>query len=164
MRARLFPHPALSLLVLFVGLALATPLSPLAIGLAGLAAIVIPLFSAPFLGSRARLASIPAAAALAAVVAFDMLVSAVRVSALILFRPRQRLRGCWLIVPLDLALPEAAAVLAGTVSLTPGTLSADFAADGRHLLVHALDCPDAPAAIARIKHRYERRIARMFGC
>ena len=53
-------------------------------------------------------------------------------------------------------------MLAGTISLTPGTVSSDGSADGRFLLVHALDVPDPEAEIARIKQRYEARLQRVF--
>ncbi len=51
-------------------------------------------------------------------------------------------------VPLDLTTPEAIAVLAGTITMTPGTVSADLSADGRALLVHCLDRTN-PAATRR---------------
>jgi multicomponent K+:H+ antiporter subunit E len=35
-------------------------------------------------------------------------------------------------------------------------------ADGRHLLVHALDVADEAAEVARIKTRYEARLLRIF--
>ena len=49
-----------------------------------------------------------------------------------------------------------------TSSLTPGTVSSDVSADGRFLLVHALDVADAAAEIARIKTRYEAPLLRIF--
>ena len=65
-------------------------------------------------------------------------------------------------MPLDLQSPEAIATLAGTITMTPGTLSADVSADGRSLLVHCLDVSDVPATIAAIKSRYESRLMRIF--
>ena len=44
--------------------------------------------------------------------------------------------------------PEAIAVLAGTITMTPGTVSADLSADGRALLVHCLDTGDPAATVA----------------
>ncbi len=68
----------------------------------------------------------------------------------------------WVPIPLDLRSPEAITVLAGTITLTPGTVSAEFSADGRELLVHALDAPDPDAVRDEIKSRYERRLKEIF--
>ena len=61
-----------------------------------------------------------------------------------------------------LSSPEAISALAGTITLTPGTLSADLSADGRALLVHCLETKDAEATVANIKSRYETRLQRIF--
>ena len=65
-------------------------------------------------------------------------------------------------VPLDLRSPEAITVLAGTITMTPGTVSATLAADGGSLLVHALDTDDPDAVRDEIKTRYERRLMEIF--
>ena len=49
-------------------------------------------------------------------------------------------------VPRDLTSPEATMVRAGTITMTPGTLTAALSADARHRLVHCLDT-DAPEGI-----------------
>ncbi|MDP3547455.1 MAG: Na+/H+ antiporter subunit E, partial [Phreatobacter sp.] len=72
------------------------------------------------------------------------------------------LRSRYVTIPLDLTTPEAIAVLAGTITMTPGTVSADLSADGKALLVHCLDTDDPDATVAGIKMRYERRLKRMF--
>ena len=51
---------------------------------------------------------------------------------------------------------------AGTITMTPGTLSAELAADGGALLVHGLDVPDPDALVAEIKTRYEARLMEIF--
>ena len=61
-----------------------------------------------------------------------------------------------------LTSPEAITVLAGSITMTPGTVSADLAADGRSLLVHGLDVPDPEALVAEIKTRYEARLLEIF--
>jgi multicomponent K+:H+ antiporter subunit E len=65
-------------------------------------------------------------------------------------------------VPLELTTAEAITVLAGTITLTPGTVSADLSADGRALLVHCLEAPDPEGVVATIKERYERRLLEIF--
>jgi multicomponent K+:H+ antiporter subunit E len=55
--------------------------------------------------------------------------------------------------------------LAGIVTLTPGTLSSEITADRRHLLVHALHCPDGAAEaalVASIRERYEAPLKEIF--
>ena len=65
-------------------------------------------------------------------------------------------------IPLDVQTPEAIAVLAGTITMTPGTVSSDLSADGRALLVHCLETDDPVGTVATIKRRYERRLLRIF--
>jgi multicomponent K+:H+ antiporter subunit E len=95
-------------------------------------------------------------------VIFDIMIANFQVAMLILFRRNRDLRSHWLVIPLNLRSPEAISALAGTISLTPGTVSADVAADGRSLLVHALDVGDEAEEVARIKLRYEARLMRIF--
>jgi multicomponent K+:H+ antiporter subunit E len=97
-----------------------------------------------------------------AVVFFDIIVANFEVARLILFRRSKDLRSHWLVVPLELRSPEAITALAGTISLTPGTVTSDISADGRSLLVHMLDVDDTDAAVERIKSRYEARLLRIF--
>ena len=79
-----------------------------------------------------------------------------------LTRPNSKLRPAWVVVPLELRQPEAITILAGTITLTPGTVSADLSDAGHSLLVHALDTEDPDAVRDEIKHRYERRLLEIF--
>jgi multicomponent K+:H+ antiporter subunit E len=67
-------------------------------------------------------------------------------------------------VPLDLRDRFAITVLTSTVSLTPGTVSADVSEDRTRLLVHALHVEDPAALVAEIKQRYEGPIKEIFEC
>jgi multicomponent K+:H+ antiporter subunit E len=95
-------------------------------------------------------------------VLWDVLVANFHVARIILFLPADRIRSAWICVPLDLTSPEAISLLAGTITMTPGTLTADIAADGRALLIHALHAPDPDAIRDEIKARYESRLKRIF--
>ena len=53
-------------------------------------------------------------------------------------------------------------MLAGTITMTPGTVSCDLSADGRSLLVHCLDAPDAEDTVRQMKERYEDRLKEIF--
>jgi multicomponent K+:H+ antiporter subunit E len=66
-------------------------------------------------------------------------------------------------VPLDVRSDIGIAVLANTVTLTPGTLSADLSADRRELVVHYLDEQDPAELVRGIKSRYEQPIKEVFG-
>ena len=71
----------------------------------------------------------------------DIVVSNIDVARRVL-GPEAVLQSRWLWVPLDVRSPAGQAVLAGVVTLTPGTLSSEFSPDRRFLLVHALHCTD----------------------
>jgi len=53
-------------------------------------------------------------------------------------------------------------VLAGTITLTPGTVSADLSDGGHSLLVHTLHTDDPDGVRDEIKQRYERRLKEIF--
>ena len=53
-------------------------------------------------------------------------------------------------------------MLAGTITMTPGTVSATLSADGRAILVHCLHTDDPDAVRDTIKTRYERRLKEIF--
>jgi multicomponent K+:H+ antiporter subunit E len=94
----------------------------------------------------------------------DIVKSNIAVAKLILGNERKITpRFVW--VPLALRDAHGIATLAGVVTMTPGTLSADLSDDRRHLLVHAFDIDDdaaQAALIADIKTRYEAPLIRIF--
>jgi multicomponent K+:H+ antiporter subunit E len=72
------------------------------------------------------------------------------------------LQPAFFIVHLELTNPVAITVLANTITLTPGTVSADLSSRQERLLVHGLHVPDIEAAIADIKQRYEAPLKEIF--
>lgn len=158
----LLPHPALSAMLLIVWLLMANSLTFGGLVLGAACALVLPKFTQPFWPARPRMRFGRALLTYLAIVLWDIVVANFQVASLILFRRNRDLRSRWLVVPIDLATPEAITILAGTISLTPGTVSSDVSADGRHLLVHALDVADEASEVARIKTRYEARLQRVF--
>ena len=76
--------------------------------------------------------------------------------------PNAKLKPAWIIIPLELRQPEAITVLAGTITLTPGTVSADLSDRGHSLLVHVLHTDDPDSVRDEIKSRYERRLQEIF--
>ena len=124
--------------------------------------VLIPLFTARFWPDKPQIRSWRAAVAYGFVVMWDILVANVQVAWWIVTKRNDDLRTRWIVVPLDLTSPEAITVLAGTITMTPGTVSADLSSDGRSLLVHCLNAPDADATVAQIKSRYEARLKEIF--
>lgn len=159
---RIYPHPGLTLLLLVMWMLV---LNSVSFGgfLLGLAlATLVPIFTAPFWPNRPKMRLGWALLGYGLLVIGDIIVANFHVARLILFRRNRDLRSRWLTVPLDLDSAEAITVLAGTISLTPGTVSTDISTDGRHLLVHALDTGDPEYEVGRIKARYERRLREIF--
>jgi multicomponent K+:H+ antiporter subunit E len=93
---------------------------------------------------------------------WDIVVANVQVAWIVLTKPNSKLRPAWVVIPLDLVQPEAITILAGTITLTPGTVSADLSDGGHSLLVHALHTDDPDAVRDEIKDRYERRLKEIF--
>lgn len=162
MIARLLPHPLLTLLLTLIWLALVNQPGLGSLVLGGVLGILIPLLTAPYWPDRPILHNLPAVAGYIAVVGWDIVISNLVVARLVLFMPNARLRPAWISLPLALTSREAIAVLAATITLTPGTVCADLSGDDRALLIHCLHAPDPDAVGATIKARYEARLQRIF--
>ena len=91
----------------------------------------------------------------------ELLVSSVRV-AIDILRPRMTMTPAVVAVPLEPANDAQITLLANLVSLTPGTLSIDVAADRSCLYVHAMYGEDPEGLRRQIKHDFERRILEAF--
>ncbi|WP_333817167.1 Na+/H+ antiporter subunit E [Tabrizicola sp.] len=159
---RLLPHPVLSATLTLLWLLLANRWTLGSLVLALILATLIPLLSAQWWPDRPRVRRPLALVGYLLLVVRDVIVASFQVARIILFLPAERIRSAWITVPLDLAQPEAISLLAGTITMTPGTLTADLSADGCALLVHALHAPDPDAIRDEIKTRYEARLKRIF--
>ncbi|WP_086606242.1 Na+/H+ antiporter subunit E [Erythrobacter donghaensis] len=159
--SRLFPHPGLSALLIAMWVVMVNDVSFGTLFLALVFGIVVPIFTAPWWPGRPHVRFIPGLA-YCGLVLWDIVVANFEVAAIILFKPNRKLRPAWLTIPLELDTPEAITVFAGTISLTPGTVSADVSACGKYLLVHALHATDPAAEVAKIKARYERRLKEIY--
>ena len=96
------------------------------------------------------------------IVLWDIIVANIQVAWIVLTVPNARLKPAWIVIPLELKQPEAITMLAGTITLTPGTVSADLSNQGRCLLVHVLHTDDPDGVRDEIKARYERRLLEIF--
>ena len=160
---RLVPHPILSALLLVVWLLANNSVAPGAVLLGLVLAIGIPAFTDQFWPDAPTIQRYAPIPGLLAVVFWDILAANMRVARLVL-GPADRLRPRFLLVPLAVTHPFAITTLAGIITLTPGTVSANLSGDRRTLLVHALSEEDAEGAVASIKARYERPLLEIFGC
>lgn len=162
MLSRLLPHPLLVIVLAVVWMLLVNDFSWGALAFGLLLGFAMMRLSSAYWPDRARIRDPLAIAGYALIVLWDILVSNVQVARLVLFRRGSTLRSQYVVVPLELRSPEAIAVLAGTITMTPGTVSADLSADGRSLLVHCLETDDPAATVAAMKSRYEQRLLRIF--
>lgn len=158
---RLIPHPGLSLLLALVWLLMANSITIGGLVAGVIVGILLPIFTGPFWPGRPSV-NYSAGVKYIFLVLWDIIVANFEIAAIILFRRNRDLSPAWLIIPMELKTPEAITVFAGTISLTPGTVSADMSSCGTFLLVHALHAPDPAAEIARIKTRYETRLKGVF--
>lgn len=162
MLKRLFPHPYLTLTLIVFWFLLVNQWKVGSLVMAVFLATVIPHLTSAWWPDRARVRQPFGLAAYTLLVLWDVIVANFQVARIVLFMPRDKIRSAWVTVPLDLRSPEAITLLAGTITMTPGTLTADMSACGRALLIHSLHAPDPDAVRDDIKARYESRLKRIF--
>ena len=162
MFTRLIPHPLLSLTLILVWLGLVNTftLGNLILGTAfGLA---IPMLTAAYWPNRPTIARPLKIAEYVLIVLWDIVLANVQVAMIILFKREPKIRSHWIPIPLELTSAEAITVLAGTITMTPGTVSATLSADGSAILVHCLHTDDPDSVRDEIKTRYESRLLEIF--
>jgi multicomponent K+:H+ antiporter subunit E len=162
-RRNLFPHPYLSGLLLILWLLLVNSVSLGQLLLGAVLAVLIPIFTNAFWTDRPHAVRLLPLLRYAAVLLFDIVVANIQVALLIL-GPSKRLQPAFIHYPLEMDNEFVITVLASTISLTPGTVTADVVDEGRGLLIHALDVDDEAALIATIRERYERPLKEIFQC
>lgn len=157
----LLPHPLLTPILATIWLLLNNSLAPGHIVLGLVLGWAIPLFTLRYWPEAVHIHKPLTLLRFLAVVLLDIVLANLVVARLILGRP-QSLHPAFLKVPLDLQGDLAIGLLANTICLTPGTVSAQLSPDRRFLLVHALNAPDGAAVIATIKQRYEAPLKEVF--
>jgi len=163
MLRRYLPHPVLSLVLAAVWILLNNEFTIGALALGVILGVLVPLFTSKFWPESPRIRRPLLIAEYCLLVLWDIVAANIQVAYLIVFRRSASLRPHFFTVPLDIRSPEAIAVLAGTITMTPGTVSSDLSADGRSLLVHGLDVENQEEVVAAIKRRYESRLKEIFG-
>lgn len=162
MLKRIFPHPYLTALLTLVWMLLDNTAGPGVFVVGLILGIIIPIITAAYWPDRPVLKHPLKIAAYVLIVMYDIVKSNIDVALIVLFKSNASRRPGWVTIPLDLKTPEAITVLAGTITMTPGTVTADVSARGSALLVHCLDAPDPDAIRDDIKTRYEARLKEIF--
>ncbi|MFT5649391.1 MAG: multicomponent K+:H+ antiporter subunit E [Yoonia sp.] len=158
----LLPHPALTILLAVVWTLLQNDVSAGMVVFGIILGIIIPVMTARWWPDRPNGLRVGKMMTYVALVMWDIVVANVEVAWIVLTKRNADMRPNWVVIPLDLYSPEAITILAGTITLTPGTVSADLSDEGHSLLVHALDADDPDAVRDEIKNRYERRLKEIF--
>ena len=159
---RILPYPSLSLILWLAWMLLSGFTAGHAV-LGAILAILLPLGTRPFWPNVPKVRNPPKLACFVVVVLYDIIVANVSVAIKVL-GPLRAIRPGFVELPLAIEDDFAIALLASTISLTPGTVSADVSPDRKTLLVHALDVDDPAALVAEIKQRYERPLKEIFEC
>ena len=158
---RVLPAPLMSAVLFVVWLLLNQSLAAAHVALAAVLAIVLPWFTERLRPERPRLARPGVALRLALVLLLDIVRSNIDVARRIL-GPESAIRPRFVWVPLSIRHPHGIATLAGVVTMTPGSLSADLTEDRKYLLVHAFNVGDEAAFIDGVKTRYEAPLMEIF--
>jgi multicomponent K+:H+ antiporter subunit E len=156
-----FPSPMMSLSVFGVWLLLVASLEPGHVLLAAVLAVLLPLLAQRLRTEQAGMRRPDVAVRLAFRVLWDIVLSNIEVAGRIL-GSEARIHPGFVWVPLDIRNPYGISALAGIITMTPGTLSAELSADRRYLLVHCFHLEDAAGTIAQIKQRYEAPLREVF--
>ena len=162
MLRRLLPNPWLTLLLILVWMLLVNRFAWGSLIFAIMLGIAIQVLTTPYWPDRPVIRNLGRIVPYCLLVIRDIVVANIDVAKIVLFMPTTDLRPAWISVPLDLTSPEAITVLAGTITLTPGTVSCDLSEDGTALLVHCLHAPDPDSIRDDIKSRYEVRLKEIF--
>ena len=158
---RLLPHPLLSVTLALLWLLLVNQLSAGHVVLGALLGWLIPFATSAFWLEPVRIRHPLSLLRFLGILILDIVQGSFQVAYLILRGPA-RLRPVFVEVPLALETPLAISLLANTISLTPGTVSALLIGDRRTLIVHALDTDDGDALVRKIKQRYEAPLKKIF--
>lgn len=158
---RFLPHPLLTVTLAILWLLLVNQLTAGHLVLGMLLGWLIPFVTSGFWPESIRIRHPLTLLRYLAVLIYDIVRGSFHVAWLILRGP-SRLRPGFIQIPLVLTSDLAISLLANTISLTPGTVSALLSEDKRTLLVHTLDTGDAAALVAEIKQRYEAPLKKIF--
>ncbi|MCM2346466.1 Na+/H+ antiporter subunit E [Acidovorax soli] len=159
---RLLPAPLLSTALFVLWLLLNQSLSPGHLLLALLVAWLIPLLTRGLRPLPVRIRHPGTVLRLGLTVVADTVASNLSVARLLLSPGRPRHGADFVLIPLELRDPNALAVLAMIVCITPGTAWAELSLDRSMLMLHALEVDDPQTLIDHVKQCYERPLMEIF--
>ena len=158
----ILPHPFLSALIALTWLLLTHSLGLGNLLFAGLLGLLIPQLTLAYWPDAPQTVRTGRLITYTLIVIWDIAVANVVVAWIVLTKSNKAMKSGWISIPLEIRQPEAITILAGTITLTPGTVSADLSDEGHCLLVHCLDAEDPDAVREEIKTRYEARLKEIF--
>lgn len=160
---RWLPHPALSAFMWVLWLLMVNEFSAGHIVLGAILAWLIPFLTHSFWPEATTLRKPLLATRFVLLVLWDIVVANV-ILALRVLGPMKKLQPAFMTLPLDIKEDFTITLLASTISLTPGTVSADLSADRSALLIHVLHVDDIDASVTELKQRYETPLKEIFEC
>lgn len=158
---RLLPHPMLTPALAAIWLLLNNSFDPGHIVLGLILGWAIPVLTIRFWPEAVTIRKPFTLLRYIAILLYDIVMANFTVARLILGNP-DKLQPAFIQLPLDLTSDLAISLLANSITLTPGTLSAQLSADRRYLLVHALNETEPDTLVAAIKQRYEQPLKEIF--
>lgn len=159
---RLLPAPLLSVALFLLWLLLNRSVSAGQLILAAVLALVIPVLTRGLRPLPVRIRRPGMALRLGLTVMADTVESNLAVVRFLLFPRLRRHPSAFVRIPLQLRDPNALAVLAMIVCITPGTAWAELSLDRTVLLLHVLEVDDPQAIADHVKTRYERPLMEIF--
>ncbi len=159
---RLLPHPLLTLMLTVIWLLLVNRFSLNSLLFGFFLGLLIPVATQPYWPNRPKLKRPLKLVSYTLLVLWDIVIANIAVAKIVLFMPNAKRQPAWVDIPLDIRTPEAIAMLGGTITMTPGTITADISANGGALLVHCLHAPNPEEVRDEIKTRYEARLKEIF--
>uniref|UniRef100_A0A486XNR6 Na(+) H(+) antiporter subunit E n=1 Tax=Rheinheimera sp. BAL341 TaxID=1708203 RepID=A0A486XNR6_9GAMM len=171
---RWLPTPYRSVLLFVVWLLLNQSVAAVHLFFGAVLAVIIPLLTLRFRDPQPLIERPVLALRYILRVLADIVTANAQVAILIL-GPTRKLNPAFVRVPLDLQHDLPITILASTVSMTPGTVSAEIYPSAeqvkpgetipqRWLLIHVLNMTDEAELIASIKQRYEAPLKEIFQC
>lgn len=112
------------------------------------------------IGSSKYLQTIGSAARLLTYFVHELVVANLRVARDII-TPRHRMRPAIVAIPLEAKTDGEITVLAGLITLTPGSLTLEVSEDRRTLYIHSMYTPDADRVRRDIKNGLEARLLKV---
>lgn len=158
----LFPAPVLSLVLWVLWLVLNRSLSTAHLVMACLLAWLIPLLTGALRPLPVRVRRPTRMLRLGLRVMLDAVISNCAVLRCLLMPHRYRHPSGFVHIPLQLRDPNALAVLAVIVNLTPGTVWAEIALDRSVLMLHVLQMQEPERIVQHVKTHYEQPLLEIF--